>query len=89
MHPEEIVKKANDAINKWAVGSKKLVVAIDGYTGVGKTTLLNQLAEINQEILPVYKDDFLLGKQERERSISPNLKINLFILSFTVMIIKR
>jgi len=46
MHSKEIIKKANDAINKWATSSKKLVVAIDGYSGAGKTTFLNQLAQL-------------------------------------------
>ncbi len=70
MNFDEIVKKANDAINSWVDGPKKLVVAIDGYTGVGKTTLLNQLAEINPDILPAYKDDFLLSRQFRTKHLS-------------------
>ncbi len=69
MHPEEIIKKTSDAINKWATNSKKLVVAIDGYTGVGKTTFLNQLAQINPDILAVYKDDFLMSRQYREKQL--------------------
>lgn len=37
---------------------RKLVVGIDGYSGIGKTTLLNKLVESNQNIIPVFRDDF-------------------------------
>ncbi|MBU2265366.1 hypothetical protein KJ784_04275, partial [Patescibacteria group bacterium] len=69
MHSKEIIKKANDAINKWATSSKKLVVAIDGYSGAGKTTFLNQLAQLNPKILPVYKDDFLVSRESRAKHL--------------------
>ncbi|MDP4001170.1 MAG: P-loop NTPase fold protein [bacterium] len=58
---ERIAKKLNKIIRKWQ-GKGKLVVAIDGYTGVGKTTLLNNLAKLNSDILPVNRDDFQISR---------------------------
>ena len=40
---DQLAKQADEKIKEWAEGKEKLVVAIDGYTGVGKTTLLQQL----------------------------------------------
>ena len=52
-------KEILDEINKRVEDDKKLVVGIDGYSGIGKTTLLNNLIEDNKEILCVYRDDFI------------------------------
>ncbi len=42
------------------------VVAIDGYSGSGKTRLLRALARLNRNILAVHLDDFLnTGKKRR------------------------
>ena len=70
------VKQLDKAIKKWSRQNDKLVVAIDGYTGVGKTTLLNSLANLNKGVLPVNRDDFVLPritvehllKQAKDRS---------------------
>jgi uridine kinase len=61
---EELATQANNKIKEWAKGREKLVVAIDGYTGVGKTTLLENLVKINSEILPVHMDDFMMTNPE-------------------------
>lgn len=57
-----IAEKINDELKKWTEDKPKLVVAIDGYTGVGKTTLLKNLAELNPDILPVNRDDFQISR---------------------------
>lgn len=62
MTPQEVAKKANEAITLWAKEKDKLVVAIDGYTGIGKTTLLNNLANLNPDVLPVNRDDFQIPR---------------------------
>jgi uridine kinase len=64
MNQEELSKKANDAITNWSKKNPdKLVVAIDGYTGIGKTTLLNNLAKINPNIIAVNRDDFMFSRE--------------------------
>jgi uridine kinase len=70
MNPLELSNKVNDAINIWAKSSEKLVIAIDGYTGVGKTTLLNNLANINQNIIVVNRDDFMFSREFIREKIS-------------------
>jgi len=64
MNQEELLQKVNEAINLWGnEQSGKLVVAIDGYTGIGKTTLLNNLARLNLEIVAVNRDDFMFSRK--------------------------
>ena len=85
MNPE-VIQKANAAIINWAKGPDKLVVAIDGYTGVGKTTLLNSLTKLNPDILPINRDDFQIPRskfeklykkvKDRDRSVIFELKMN-------------
>jgi uridine kinase len=57
---DELAKQADQKIWEWAKEKPKLVVAIDGYTGVGKTTLINKLLELNPDIVHVCQDDFLV-----------------------------
>lgn len=57
------VNAINQAITKWSKEKTKLVVAIDGYTGVGKTTLLDALAKRNPDILAVNRDDFIFPRK--------------------------
>ncbi len=55
-----IAEQINQNIIEWLGDKPKLVVALDGHVGVGKTTVLKNLCEINPDILPVSQDDFLL-----------------------------
>lgn len=65
------IKTVQEFIEKEIVqSSKKLVIAIDGYSGAGKTTLLKSIAEKNKDIFPVFMDDFILPIKERELLIS-------------------
>lgn len=61
---EKAMAKIEDKIQEWQKEKKKLVVGIDGYMGIGKTTVLKRLAECNPDILPVHRDDFIIGKTE-------------------------
>lgn len=63
MTPQKLVDQVNRAIVLWAKGKDKLVVAIDGYTGVGKTTLLNNLLKLNPDIVSVNRDDFIIQRE--------------------------
>lgn len=60
---QELAREVNAKLREWSSGKDKLVAAIDGYTGVGKTTLLENLAKINPEILPAHTDDFFVDSQ--------------------------
>lgn len=62
MNQKQLAQKANRKIVEWSKNKDKLVVAIDGYTGVGKTTLLSNLAAMNSDILPVNRDDFQISR---------------------------
>lgn len=65
-----IPTKIEENLNKWLEGKDKIVVAIDGYTGIGKTTLLNNLASRNPDILPVNRDDFLFSRENVREKLS-------------------
>ena len=64
MNIEEVADIVNKNINNWSKEKAKLLVAIDGYTGVGKTTLLNNLAKLNPNILPIHRDDFQIPRSK-------------------------
>ncbi|OGZ13903.1 MAG: hypothetical protein A2942_02340 [Candidatus Lloydbacteria bacterium RIFCSPLOWO2_01_FULL_50_20] len=72
MKLKETAKNINEYIRKWSEGKQKLVVAVDGYTGVGKTTILDALAELNSDILPVHCDDFMLSAAEFKKILALN-----------------
>ncbi len=61
-----LVLEINNKIESWSKENPKLVVAIDGYSGVGKTTISNELEKINTDILVIHQDDFLISKTELE-----------------------
>ena len=67
MSQKQLAIKANKLIQKWSKKGGKLVVGIDGYTGVGKTTLLSNLASINPNILPVNRDDFQISRTKFQK----------------------
>ena len=58
------LNKINSQIKLWSKTKPKLIIAIDGYTGVGKTTLLKNLHSINKDILVVHRDDFLIPRNK-------------------------
>lgn len=67
MGPDKIAEEINEHIVDWVKGRDKLVVAIDGYSGIGKTTVLKNLAKINSDILPVNQDDFIFSRSTIKR----------------------
>jgi len=56
---EQIAKKVNIEIKRWARQHKRFIVVIDGYAGSGKTSVANRIAELNSDCLVVHLDDFV------------------------------
>ncbi|OWK27022.1 MAG: hypothetical protein US76_02815 [Parcubacteria group bacterium GW2011_GWA2_38_13b] len=66
---EHIAKKINEKIQVWVKGRTKLIVAIDGYAGSGKTTVANFIAKQNSDVLIIHLDDFIHHWKDRKRMI--------------------
>lgn len=56
---EQIAKKVNKKIKEWVRQHKKLIVVIDGYAGSGKTSVTDQIGQLNHDVLVVHLDDFI------------------------------
>ncbi|MEK7635241.1 MAG: hypothetical protein AAB446_02320 [Patescibacteria group bacterium] len=84
MDSKQITEIANEKIKEWAKDMSKLVIGLDGYTGVGKTTLLNNLIALNPEIVAVNRDDFLFTRAEvKEKLAKAEDKSVVFELEIT------
>lgn len=70
MTAQKLAREVNKNIKKWMKERNGIVIAIDGYTGVGKTTLLNELAKLNPDILSVHRDDFMLSRKKVARKLT-------------------
>lgn len=70
MTPKKLANQANKAIVGWFNGKDKLIVAIDGYAGIGKTTLLDNLAKINHDIIAVNWDDFMFPRDILKKKLA-------------------
>jgi len=66
---ERIAKKINEKIQAWTKNHAKLVVAIDGYAGSGKTTVANFIAKNNPDVQVVHLDDFIHHWKDRKKMI--------------------
>jgi len=64
---EQIAIRINKDIIKWAQRHEKIVVAIDGYTGSGKTSVAKRIAELNPNCLVVHLDDFIEHWEKRKQ----------------------
>jgi|SRR3989344_684278 len=69
------VQEINENIRKWLKEKNGLVVGIDGYSGVGKTTLLRHLAKKDNFIQPVFMDDFVSTANTKELLL-PQIEVN-------------
>lgn len=70
MNSNILTNKVSEAILDWTENREKLVMAIDGYSGIGKTTLLNNLVALNKDIVPVNRDDFLFSRENVEEKLA-------------------
>jgi len=66
MH-KEVLEKIEKYISGALKKQLKIVIGIDGYTGIGKTTLLNELTKHNKKIIAVNRDDFLKSRRFFEK----------------------
>lgn len=66
---ERIAKKMNNQISAWMKNRVKLIVAIDGYAGAGKTTIADYIAKQNPNALTIHLDDFIRHWKERKQMI--------------------
>lgn len=80
MKIESAVNKIITKLQHWTQGKQKLVVGIDGYSGVGKTTLAKHLAINAPNVEVIFMDDFVSTANTKERLI-PQLKSNSNSLS--------
>ena len=66
---ERIAQAINQEIKAWTQAHPKLVVAIEGYSGSGKTTVADYIAKQNHNVLVVHLDDFVHHWKVRKRMI--------------------
>jgi len=66
---ERIAKDINKNIKVWRRDHTRLIVAIDGYVGSGKTTVGTFIAKQNRHILSVHLDDFIKHWKIRKQII--------------------
>ncbi len=66
---ERISKKILKQIEVWKKDHAKLIVAIDGYAGSGKTTVGNFIAKHDKDVLLIHLDDFIKHRKVRKQLI--------------------
>lgn len=66
---EHIAKKICQEIKVWKKDYSKLVVAVDGYAGSGKTTIGNFIAKHDKDVLSIHLDDFINHWKVRKQMI--------------------
>jgi len=70
MDLSKISEQITSSLNEWLKHKGKVVVGLDGYSGIGKTTLLKYLAEKNKRIKPLFMDDFVTTANTKEKLLS-------------------
>lgn len=66
---QQIARKINRSIKIWLKNRDKLIVALDGYAGSGKTTVANFIGKQNSQVLVIHLDDFINGLNYRRKII--------------------
>lgn len=67
---ERIAKKISKNIQLWKKDPAKLVVAIDGYAGSGKSTIADFIANQDSDICVIHLDDFIKHWKDRKMMIN-------------------
>lgn len=74
-----LVEEVGDKLKEWQRPGAKLVVGIDGYPGVGKSTLLDALVARYSDVLGLARDDFCIDREVfRARFASQADRVELF-----------
>jgi uridine kinase len=60
-----------EKIHGWESDREKLVVAMDGYSGIGKTTLLKKMVELDNSFEPLFMDDVVTTANKKEELLPP------------------
>jgi len=66
---ERIAKRICEQLQVWKKDHAKLVVAIDGYAGSGKTTVGDFIAQHDKDVLSIHLDSFIRHWKERKQMI--------------------
>jgi len=82
---KETIKEISNFIQKQRIGT---VVGLDGYSGLGKTTISNQLEIINSNIKVVHMDDYVTTSNTKE-NLEPQLENNADELKLEWTDVKR
>lgn len=69
LRSERIAKRINKETQEWAKGRNKMIVAIDGYAGSGKTTVADYIGKQNSDVLVIHLDDFIHHWKKRKQMI--------------------
>ena len=68
-NPEIIAKNINKQIKIWQKNHSRLIVAIDGYSGSGKTTISDEIGKQNKDVLIMHLDAFIKHWKDRKKMI--------------------
>jgi len=66
---EKSAEKINKKLQQWSLEQSRLIVAIDGCAGSGKTTIADFIAKQNKEVTVIHLDDFIKHWQDRKEMI--------------------
>ncbi|MFC1720735.1 P-loop NTPase fold protein [Patescibacteria group bacterium] len=72
---EKTLKQIENKLEEWGKNKEKLVVGIDGYSGVGKSTILLELARKMPDVIVVDMDNFVFtAKKSVDTEITTECK---------------
>lgn len=83
MKPGALTRLVLGNMREWQRDTQKLVVALDGYSGAGKTSLATDLTRHSDQIVVLHQDDFVLPARERKDALSnASDPLSVFELNF-------